>query len=62
MVFDYENSSSYSKPDKSLINQWERKLNVRELQYVEWKLQNILEMRNYKPSGYPLRKPNYFDN
>jgi len=60
-MFDYENKSTYSKPDISLINQWKRKLNAQELQNVEYKVLGMMSSRNYDLSGHPVTAPSIFD-
>ena len=60
-MFNYENNSTYSKPDISLINQWMRKQSVRELQSVEYKVKDMMSSRSYELSGYPVKKPGFFE-
>lgn len=56
-MLSYQDSSTYSKPDSSLINQWQRKLSTRELQNVESKVVDMMIGRNYELSGNPLEIP-----
>ena len=60
-MFNYENNSTYSKPDITLINQWKRKLNAKELQHVECKTQSMMSLRNYELSGHPVTNPGIFE-
>lgn len=53
-MLDYPLKSSYKKPDKSLAQQWKRKLAVREIQYVETKAIDLMQRRGYSMSGHPL--------
>ncbi|MFK5970530.1 MAG: sulfotransferase [Candidatus Marithrix sp.] len=50
-MFDYQNNSTYSKPDITLINQWKKKLSIQELQNVEFKAFDMMSLRNYELSG-----------
>ena len=59
-MFDYENNSTYSKPDITLINQWKRKLSTLELQNVEYKVFDMMSLRNYELSGNPISAPNVY--
>lgn len=60
-IFDYQNSSTYSKPDVTLINQWQRKLSPQELQNVEFKVADMMKTRGYALSGYEIRPPSAFE-
>jgi len=60
-IFNYQQSSTYGKPDTSLINQWQRKLSSRELQNVESKVVDMMRERNYKLSNNPIKEPSSFE-
>jgi len=60
-MFDYQHSSTYSKPDSTLINQWERKLSSRELQNVESKVAEMMLAKKYKLSGNHLEYPSLIE-
>ena len=53
-MLDYPLHTSYKKPDKSLIQQWKRKLSEREIQYVESKAGKLMEERGFQMSGLPI--------
>lgn len=53
-MLDYVQSSTYGKPDVSLIKQWVKKLSEREIQYVEAKSHKLMQDLRYELSGYPL--------
>jgi len=53
-MMDYTLKSTYSKPDASLVNQWKRKLSVREIQYVELKASHLMSTLGYELSGEAL--------
>ena len=53
-MLDYPLHSTYKKPDKTLTQQWKRKLSRREIQYVEAKASTIMEARGFALSGHPL--------
>ncbi len=60
-MLDYDQGSSYSKPDPSLVYQWKRKQTEREVALTEWKLGDMLVSRGYAPSGYPSVSPSALD-
>jgi len=53
-MMDYTLKSTYSNPDASLVNQWKRKLSVREAQYVELKASPLMSALGYELSGAQL--------
>jgi len=53
-MFDYADKSTYSKPDPSLVRQWETKLSIREIQHVELKAKGLMHDLGYDLSGHPL--------
>jgi hypothetical protein len=64
MGLDYENEmlnyherSTYSPPDVSLIEQWKRKQNVREIELVEYKACSLMISRGYELSRSNLVAP-----
>jgi hypothetical protein len=56
-MLSYPSRSTYSAPDRQLRNQWKSRCGTRELQWVDWKLGNMLLQRNYELSGLGARKP-----
>lgn len=50
----YDQSSSYSRPDKKLSYQWKTKLSVRQIRYVESLTNSMIAEYGYELSGYPL--------
>jgi len=61
-MMDYEQGSTYSRPDPSLVEQWRRKLSSRELALLECRMGERLRERGYPDSGVeparvgPLRR------
>lgn len=55
-MLKYNENSTYSKPDPSLINQWKHKATQYEVSLVEWKLKHVMLKYGYKLSGY--KEPN----
>ncbi len=53
----YDNSTTYSKPDPTLAEQWKRKQTEREVQLVEHRVGAMLEHRGYTNSGYGAHTP-----
>lgn len=50
----YDEDSTYSAPDISLIEQWRRKLTPHQIGLVEARVGSLLEQTGYQPSGHPL--------
>ncbi len=50
----YDEDSTYSAPDISLIEQWRRKLSPHQIGLVEARVGPLLEQTGYAPSGHPL--------
>lgn len=48
-MYDYQNNSTYSAPDKTLIWQWKRKLSPQEIMQVESKAGGLMINRGYQP-------------
>jgi len=53
-MMSYAQSSTYSKPDSSLVNQWKTRLSVKEVQLVEFKVKGLMLDLGYKLSGEPF--------
>jgi Sulfotransferase family len=53
-MLDYPLHSTYTEPDKTLAQQWKRKLSQREIQYVEAKAITLMTSRGFALSGHPL--------
>ena len=56
-MLDYENRTTYSKPDVSLTEQWRTKQTADELSLTEFKLGTFLQKAGYAPSGHIPRAP-----
>lgn len=56
-MLEYDKTSTYSKPDKSLVYQWKTKQTPREVAVVEHKVGNFLTDLGYEPSGHPRVVP-----
>lgn len=52
-MLEYPQHSSYGRPDKSLIQQWKRKLSNRDIQHVETKAGDLMEQKGFQLSGLP---------
>lgn len=52
-MLDYANKSSYSKPDPALVEQWKSKLKTKEIQCVEAKAKELMQLLGYALSGQP---------
>jgi hypothetical protein len=52
----YDQDSTYSAPDISLIEQWRRKQSPYQVGLVERSVGHLLEETGYQPSGHPLPK------
>lgn len=57
----YDEGSTYSSPDPSLITQWTRKQTPREVGLVEAKIGPMLTQAGYAPSGHPPLHPGALD-
>lgn len=58
-MLGYNLSTTYSKPDPSLIYQWKRKLTSKEVQLVESRTGGMLIESGYTPSGLPKIHPSF---
>jgi hypothetical protein len=56
-MLEYDQGSSYSKPDTSMIYQWRRKQSPREIGLVEAQAKPLMHTLGYEPSGHPLVHP-----
>lgn len=52
-MLEYPSRSIYTAPDRSLVEQWRRKLSTRQIQLVEERTHAMLVPRGYAPSGLP---------
>lgn len=50
----YDEDSTYSAPDISLIEQWRRKLTPHQIGLVEGRVGPLLTQTGYQPSGHPI--------
>lgn len=55
-VFDYAETSTYDRPDPSLVAQWRRKLSADELGLLEERIGPMLRTRGYEESGVPAAR------
>lgn len=60
-MLDYADHSTYIKPDSSLVYQWKRKLSVKEIQWVESKVNDLMLSLGYESSGHPSLTVGFFD-
>lgn len=56
-MLNYDQWSTYDKPDGALTYQWRRKLSPREVGLLEGRLGDLLEARGYAPSGHQRIRP-----
>lgn len=61
-MMNYSESSTYSSPDMSLLNQWRYKATVYEVALVEYKLKDMMLKYGYELSGYESPRINAFMN
>ena len=52
-MLTYHQTTTYEPPDRSLVNQWKRKLTDFDVRLVEARVGDMLEKRGYEPSGLP---------
>ncbi len=52
-MLNYDQNSTYSKPDPKLIKQWKTKLSDSQIQLIESKIGDLLTQKQYQPSGLP---------
>jgi LPS sulfotransferase NodH len=60
-MLEYPSETTYSKPDISLIRQWERKQSKKQIQLIEYKVAQAMTSCGYTLSGYPIIKPGFMD-
>ena len=53
-VFSYTETSTYSYPKKELAHRWKKKLNKREVQLIEYGLNELMKIRGYNPEYEPI--------
>jgi hypothetical protein len=56
-MLNYASSTTYDRPDPTLIEQWRRKQTQHEVGLIEGKIGPLLEQSGYEPSGYPKIVP-----
>jgi hypothetical protein len=56
-MLEYPRRSTYTAPDKSLIEQWRRNQSPREVGLIEGKAAAMMTERGYALSGFPVLKP-----
>jgi sulfotransferase family protein len=56
-MLSYPSRSTYAAPDPRLRYQWKTQCGTRELQWVDWKLGDLLLQRKYELSGLGPSKP-----
>ena len=56
-MMTYTEHTSYSKPDPSLTNQWQRKLSVSEIGLVEYKTEELMLDRGYRLASKNVTSP-----
>jgi len=59
-MLNYNEGTTYSKPDMGLVRQWERKQSKAQVQLVEYKAGELMESQGYQLSGNAISKPNIF--
>ncbi len=52
-MLDYDQTTTYKKPDPKLISQWKRKLSKSQLQILESRIGDRLAEQGYELSGHP---------
>ncbi len=58
-MLSYNQTSTYSAPDKDLTYQWQKKLSDQQVKLIEHKAANLLEQRGYQPSGLAMTAPGW---
>jgi hypothetical protein len=61
-MLSYDSNSTYGKPDRSLIGQWQNNHSQREVQYIESKASQLMLSRGYCFSGHPLMQIGPIEN
>jgi hypothetical protein len=57
VMLEYPKHTTYAAPDRTLVEQWRRKLRPREIALVECKVGPLLGQAGYAASGVPTRPP-----
>ncbi|MDJ0508985.1 MAG: sulfotransferase [Crocosphaera sp.] len=52
-MLDYDQDTTYDKPDAQLVQQWQQKLSEHEIRLVESRASELLRSRGYELSGLP---------
>lgn len=52
-MLEYNEDTTYERPDSQFLNQWRRKLNDRDIQLIELRVGDFLTQRGYSASGLP---------
>jgi hypothetical protein len=60
-MLTYDRRSTYSRPDRRMIEQWRRKLSAQDIGLIEGRLGTRLTERGYAPSGHPAVLPSPVD-
>jgi len=60
-MLEYHQSTTYSKPNSKLIQQWKRKSHPYEVSLVESRVGSLLSQRGYELSGQPIRHPSFLE-
>lgn len=53
-MLNYDQHSTYNKPDPALVAQWKTKLSTRQIQHVESKVQPLMTEHEYMLSGHQV--------
>ena len=61
-MLDYHQSSTYSPPDISLIEQWRRKQSQREVELVESRAGDLMVDRGYQLENSPPKPPGFIEH
>ena len=61
-MLDYDNNSSYGKPDASLINQWHRKMSEREIELVEYRAGELMRWNGYEQKFQTPKGPSQIES
>jgi hypothetical protein len=60
-MLEYDQNSTYSKPDAAMTYQWRRKQTLREVGLVEAQAEPLMHALGYKLSGHSLVHPNVLE-
>ncbi len=55
-MLDYDQTTTYDKPDRKIVQHWRTKLSESQVQRVEARVGDWLRRRRYEPSGLPAVK------